>query len=74
MSQQIAAKYGRQRQGYNGGGEQRYDESHAQRHEHASFHAAQEEQRDETDDNDERRVQDGHAHFPGGVEYDIAYT
>ena len=53
-AQQIRAEYRSQCQGNHRRSEQRHDECNAQRHQHASFHSTQEEQRDETDNDDQR--------------------
>ena len=68
-AQQVRAEHGRQRQRHYRRGCQGGDEGDAQRDEHAPLHAAQEEQGHEADDDDERGVEDGHAHLARGVEH-----
>ena len=66
--QQIAAKHRGERKGHEGRGKQRYDETYAQRCQHAAFESGKEEEGNEANHNDERGVENGHAHLARSVE------
>ena len=67
LAEHIAAEHGGKREGDERGGEQSRDEGYAQRNEHPALHAAEEEERGEADDDDERGVENRHAHLARGV-------
>ena len=67
-TEHIAAEQRRDRHGDEERHQQRYDIGYAQRLEHPAFHARQEKQRDERDDDDECGVEDGGAYFCGSTE------
>ena len=66
-AQQVAAKHWRESQGHYGARRQRHYEGNAERYEHPALHAREEEQRKEGRRDDERGVEDGHAHLGRGV-------
>ena len=61
--QQVGTQNGRQRQRNERRGKKTDDETDAQRLEHPSLHAAQEKERNKTDDDDERGVENGHSNL-----------
>ena len=69
VAQQIATKYRSQRQGYKSRCKQGHDEGNAQWHQHTTFHTTQEEERHETHDDNQSRIEDRHTHFFRSLEH-----
>jgi hypothetical protein len=61
--QQVEGEHRRHRHRHHQRGQRRHDESDAERHEQASFHTGQREQRQENQHDDDGCVEDGRTHF-----------
>ena len=67
ISQQEATQHRCQGECHEGRRTQCHDEGYAERCQHATLHTRKEEQGHEGGHDDERRVEDGHAHLLGGI-------
>ena len=69
LAQQVAAEHRREGKGHDGRSKQRHDEGDTQRYQHAPLHTGEEEERNEGDDNDERRVKNRHTYLARSFEH-----
>ncbi len=72
-TQKVITEYRSQRESYYCRGYQGYDKRYAQRDEHTAFDAAEEEKRQETGDDYQRGIEDGHAYLGRCVVNDLKY-
>ena len=71
LAEQVAAQHGGERQCHEGRSKEGCDEGYAEGYEHASLHAAEEEERGEAYHDDERGIEYRHTHFARSVEHEF---
>ena len=71
LSEQVTAEYGGKGKGHDGRGAERRDEGYTQWGKQTSLHAGEEEEGEEADDDNQRRVQNGHTHFARSLEHHL---